>query len=79
MNHKSAEEHEMISKTRENFSKNKRIINIRDDFFQKTCCLSVIGTESDHNLETRSLEFLKLLIFIFFSVNQTHWIRCRSI
>ena len=28
MNHKSAKEREMISKTRKNFSKNKRIINI---------------------------------------------------
>ena len=33
MNHKSAKEHEMISKTYENFSKDKRIINIDDDFF----------------------------------------------
>ena len=72
MNHKSAEEHEMISKARENFSKNQRIINIRDDLFQKICCLSAIETESDHNLKFRSLEFLKLLTFIFFSVNQIH-------
>ena len=33
INHKFAEEHKMISKTDENFSKDKRIINIRDDFF----------------------------------------------
>ena len=72
MNHKSAEEHEMISKTRENFSKNKRIINIRDDFFQKICCLSTIEAESDHNLRFRSFESLKLSALFFFSVNQTH-------
>ena len=33
MNHKSVKEHEMISKARENFSKNKKVINIRDDLF----------------------------------------------
>ena len=79
MNHKFAEEHEMISKVRENFSKNKRIINIRDDSFQKICCLSVIETENDHNLKSRSFKFLKLSAFIFSFVNQIHWIRCRSI
>ena len=66
MNHKFAEEHEMISKARENFSKNKRIINIRDDFFHKICWLSAIGTESDHSLKFHSLEFLKLSTLIFF-------------
>ena len=79
MNHKSAEEHEMISKACENFSKNKRIINIRDNFFQKICCLSAIEAENDHNLESRLFESLKLSAFIFSFVNQTHWIRCRSI
>ena len=72
MNYKSAKKHEMISKTRENFDKNKRTINIRDDFFQKTCCLSTIETENNHNLKSRSLKFLKLSTFSFFSVNQTH-------
>ena len=72
MNHKSAKEHEMISKARENFSKNKRIINIRDDLFQKTDCLSAIETESDYNLRSRSFEFLKLSTFIFSFVNQIH-------
>ena len=72
MNHKSAEEHEMLSKTHENFSKDQRIINIRDDFFQKICCLSAIGAESDHNLKSRSLKFLKFSAFIFSSVNQIH-------
>ena len=33
MNHKFAEEYEMISKTYENFSKDKRTINILDDSF----------------------------------------------
>ena len=66
MNHKSAEEHKMISKARKNFSKDKRIINIRDDLLQKICCLSAIETESDHNLKFRSLKFLKLSVFIFF-------------
>ena len=64
INHKSAE-HKMILKTRENFSKNKRVINIRDDLFQKTCYLSTIETESDHNLKSRSFEFLKLSAFSF--------------
>ena len=72
MNHKSAEEHKMISKARENFNKNKKIINIRDDLFQKICCLSAIGTENNYNLKCRSFKFLKLSAFIFFSVNQTH-------
>ena len=72
MNHKFAEKHKMISKVRENFSKEKRIINIRDDFFQKTCCLSTIEIKNDHNLKSRSFEFLKLSAFIFSSVNQTH-------
>ena len=70
MNHKFAEEYKMISKTRENLNKDKRIINIHDDFFQKICCLSVIETESDHNLKSRLFKFLKLLIFFF--VNQIY-------
>ena len=69
MNHKFAEEYEMISKAYENFSKNKRIINIRNDFFQKFCCLSTIKTENDHNLKSRSFKFLKLLTLIFSYVN----------
>ena len=69
MNHKSAEKYKMISKTRENFSKNKRIINIRDDFFQKICCLSIIKTENDYNLKFHSFKFIKFLTFIFFCVN----------
>ena len=66
MNHKFVKEHEMILKAYENFSKNKRIINIRDDFFRKICCLSIIETENDHNLKSRSLKFLKLSVLIFF-------------
>ena len=69
MNHKSAKEHEKISKTRENFGKNKRTINIYNDFFLKICCLSVIETENDHNLKFLSYKFLKLLAFIFSFVN----------
>ena len=69
MNHKFAKKHEMISKVHENFSKDKRTISIRDDLFQKTCCLSTIETENDHNFKSRSFESLKLSIFIFFSVN----------
>ena len=69
MNHKSVKEHKMILKARENVGKDKRIIYIRDDFFQKICCLSAIETESDHNLKSRSLKFLKLSAFNFFSVN----------
>ena len=42
MKYKFAKEHEMISKTRKNFIKNKRAINIRDDSFQKIYCLSII-------------------------------------
>ena len=72
MNYKSAEEHEMISKIRKNFNKDKRIKNIRDDFFQKIGYLSVIKTENDHNLKFRSLKSLKLSAFIFFFVNQIH-------
>ena len=72
MNHKFAEEHKMVSKTRENFGKNKRIINIRDNFFQKICCLSTIETENDHNLRSRSLKFLKFSVFNFFFVNPIH-------
>ena len=66
MNHKFAKEHEIISKAREDFSKNKRIINIRDDFFQKMCCLSIIETENNHNLKSCSFKSLKLSTFIFF-------------
>ena len=36
MNHKSAKKHEMISKTRKNFSKNKKVTNICDDIFRKS-------------------------------------------
>ena len=36
MNHKFVKEYKMISKSRKNFGKNKRIINIRDDFFFKS-------------------------------------------
>ena len=72
INHKFAEEHEMISKSRENFSKDKKIINIRDNFFQKICCLLIIETKSDHNLKSHSFKFLKLSAFIFSSVNQIH-------
>ena len=79
MNHKSAKRHKMISKTRENFDKDKRVINIRDDFFQKICCLSIIETENDHNLKSRSLKSLKLSAFNFLSVNQIHWISYRLI
>ena len=69
MNHKSAEEHEIISKTCENFDNDKKIINIRDVFFQKICCLSTIGTENDHNLKSRSFKSLKFSTFNFSSVN----------
>ena len=72
MNYKFIEEHKIISKTRKNFGKNKRIINIRNDPFQKICCMSVIEIESDHNLKSRSLKFLKLLTFNFSFVNQIH-------
>ena len=79
MNHKFAEEHEMISKARENFSKDQKVINIRDDLFQKTCCLSAIETESDHNLRSRSLESLKLSALIFFlSIKFTEFVAVRS-
>ena len=63
INHKSAKEHEMISKICENFSKNKRTINIRDDSFQKIYCLLVIETENNHNLRSDSFKFLKLSAF----------------
>ena len=72
MNHKFIKGHKIISKTRENFDKNKRIINIHNDFFQKTCCLSAIETENNHNLKSRFFKFLKLSTFSFFFVNQTH-------
>ena len=66
MNHISVKKHEMISKARENFDKNKRVINIRDDFFQKICCLSFIETENNHNLKSRLFKSLKLSTFSFF-------------
>ena len=69
MNHKFAERHKMISKTRENFNKDKKIINIRDNFFQKIYCLSVIETENNHNLKVRLFKSLKVSAFIFFFVN----------
>ena len=62
----------MIWKAHENFNKDKRAINIRDDFFQKICCLSIIKTENDHNLKSRSLKFLKLSALIFSFVNQIY-------
>ena len=78
MNHKFAE-HEMISKARENFSKNKEVINIRDDLFQKICCLLTIGTENDHNLKFRSFEFLKLsALFFLLSIRFTEFVAVRS-
>ena len=72
MNYKFAKEYKMISKAHENFDKNERIINIRDDFFQKIYCLSAIETKSDHNLKSRSFKFLKLSAFDFSFVNQIH-------
>ena len=72
MNYKFAKEYEMISKVYKNVNKNKSAINIRDDYFQKTYCLSAIETENDHNLKFRSYKSLKLSAFNFFSVNQTH-------
>ena len=72
MNYKSTKEHKMISKTRENFSKNKKIINIHNDLLQKICCLSIIETENDYNLKSRSFEFLKFSAFIFSFVNQIY-------
>ena len=72
MNQKFVKKYKMISKVCKNVSKDKRVINIHDDPFQKICYLSVIETESDYNLKSRSFKFLKLLTFIFFSVNQIH-------
>ena len=72
INYKFAKEYKMISKIYENFSKNKRIINIRDDHFRKIYCLLIIETENDHNLKSCSFKFLKLSAFIFFSVNQIY-------
>ena len=69
MNHKFVKEHKMISKVHENFSKNKRIINIRDNLFQKIYYLSNIEMKNDHNMRSRSFKFLKLSALIFFSVN----------
>ena len=69
MNHKFAEEHEMISKACENFSKNKRFINIHDDFFQKIYCLLTIDIRTDHNSEFFLSEFLKLSTLVFSSVD----------
>ena len=59
----------MISKAHENFSKDKKNINIHDNFFQKIYCLLTIDIKNNHNLKFLSLEFLKLLTFIFFSVD----------
>ena len=72
MNYKSTEEYKMISKTRKNFSKEKKTINIRNNFFQKIYYLSVIEIENDHNLKFLSFKFFKLSALIFSSVNQTH-------
>ena len=69
MNHKFIKEHEMILKTCKNFDKNKRTINIRNNLFQKICCLSIIEIENDHNLKFHSFKYLKFLIFNFSSVN----------
>ena len=63
---------QMISKAREDFNKDKRVINIRNDFFQKICCLLTIKTENDYNLKSRSFKFLKLSTLIFFFINQIH-------
>ena len=71
MNHKFVKKHKIISKTCENVSKNKRIINIYDDFFQKIYRLLIIKIENDHNLKFRSFKLLKLLALIFF-VNQIY-------
>ena len=60
----------MISKTCENFSKDQRIINIYNDFFQKIYYLLIIETENDHNnLKFCSFKFLKLSTLIFFFIN----------
>ena len=72
MNHKFAKEYKIISKTRENFNKNKEVINICDNLFQKIYCLLIIKTKNDHNLEFLSLKFLKFSVHIFFSINQIH-------
>ena len=72
MNYKSAEEHEMISKTRKNFNKNKRIINSCNNLIQTICCLSAIEIKDDRSLKFLSFKFLKLLALIFFFVNQIH-------
>ena len=61
--------YEIISKTCEDFSKNKKIINIHNNLFQKICCLLIIKTENDHNLRSRLFKFLKLSALIFFFVN----------
>ena len=66
MNYRFAKEHKMISKTRENFSRNKKIIDICDHFFQKICCLGIIETKDDHNVKYLLFKVLKLLIFISF-------------
>ena len=55
----------MISKARENFRKNKRIVNICDNLFQKICCLSAIKIKNNHNLKFYSFKSLKLLTLIF--------------
>ena len=73
MNQKFAEEYESISKIHKNFSKDKRIINIRDDLFQKFYCLSIIETENDHNLKSCSFKFLKLSAF-FLSIKLTEFL-----
>ena len=57
MNYKSTKEYRMISKICENFSKNKKTINIRDNLFQKICCLSIIETENDYNLKFYLFKF----------------------
>ena len=69
MNYKFIKKHKMILKARENFNKNKRNINIHDNFFQKICYLSIIETENDHNLKFRLFKFLKLSALTFFSVS----------
>ena len=64
INHKFAKEYKIISKIYENFSKDKKVINICDNFFQKICCLSIIETENNHSLKFFSVKSLKLSSFI---------------
>ena len=65
MNHKFTKRHEMISKARKNLNKNKKIVNVRDNLFQKICYLSIIEIKNDRNLKFFSFKFLKFSGFIF--------------